>query len=250
MKIRTFVCIFIIFFGLSGPSILFCANNNDQKTNSTATQNELKKKPLLHFNAIELSGVGDLYITQSTEENFTVEAPDDILPLVVVYVKEGILYIDLKDSSKHTDAKINYYLNVKNIKSINAYSSSVIHIKDRLETDELTLSVANLGEANVYLSVKKLIAKIDGGGKIVAKGSAEVQSISIKGAGEFNAAHLSGKSAALDINGSGAAKLRVTDNLTVSGTGDGKIQYCGQPNVVRQITGKVSIEPLTENECS
>lgn len=220
------------------------------KKKSSNDKNSSGKKELEPFTAVSISAIGNLYIKQSKDENFTVEAPDDVLPLVIVYVKEGTLYIDLKDASKHAEAKINYYINVKKIEKITSYSSADIFIKDVLEGDTLDLSIGNLGEANVRLNVNKVNAKIDSGGQITLQGSATEQNYTINGAGEINANRLSGKTATATIIGSGSIVTEVTDKLSTTIAGDGEVHYCGSPEINRKITGKGKVEAWGEKECN
>lgn len=213
-------------------------------TKAVSTKQDLKP-----FKTVNLAGIGNLHIKQSSEENFTVEAPDDILPLVSVYVKDGTLYIDLKDASKHTEAKINYYLNVKSIETIKSSSSATIYIPDGLETDTLNILIGNLGEAQLKINVKKLIAQIDGGGKIDVRGAASDQTFIVNAAGEINATKLSGKTTTVTIQGSGAVETNGSDKLIANIAGDGVVKYCGRPDVTKQISGKGIVEPLGGDSC-
>lgn len=224
--------------------------SDNTKKSTKAEKMSSQKKELEHFTAVSLSGIGDLYIKQSTEENFTVEAPDKVLPLINVYVKEGTLYIDVKDSSKVSEAKINYYLNVKNIQKVTSYSSSNVYIKEGLEGKSLDLAIGNLGEAVVQLNLDKVNARIDSGGKITLRGIVKEQNYTINGAGEINASRLFGKIGNISITGSGTVITEVTDKLTANINGDGIVQYCGNPDITRNISGKGKVTSLSEKECN
>lgn len=254
MKLRTLLSVIVSVFCLI-LSVNPCyaadeAKKTDEAKKPAATEKApIKKQDLKPFTAVTLSGVGNLHITQSKQEGLTVEAPDELLPLVMVYVKDRTLYIDLKDASKHSEAKINYYLSVKNLDNIISYSSSGVYIKDGLEGNSLNLSIGNLGEARILVNVNKLAMKIDGGGKIEAKGSAVEQQITINGAGEINARKLSGSSATVNITGSGEISTKVTDKLAVTIAGDGIVRYCGKPQITQEISTNAKVEALNEKEC-
>lgn len=210
---------------------------------------ESQTKKLEFFNAIELSGVGDLHIIQSDEQNFTVEAEDSILPLIKTYVKNKTLYIDLKNASKHAEDKINYYLNVKNLEKIKSYSSSTVFIKDGFKTEELILSIDGFGVMDANLNVLRLIAEISGGGKVNASGMAEEQGIEISGTGEYNGNKLAGKIASLKIKGSGIAKMNLSEKITVIIPEDGTLKYCGKPNLIKEVSKSAIVESLDQAEC-
>lgn len=225
-------------------------NKANTKKSANGEKSTSQKKELGHFTSVSLSGLGDLYIKQSKEENFTVETPDEVLPLVIVYVKDGVLYIDVKEASKHSEAKINYYLNVKELQKVTSFSSSNVYIKEGLEGKSFDLSIGNLGEANIRVTVDKLNARIDSGGQITLHGSAKEQNYTINGAGEINANNISGKIATATIKGSGSIVTEVTEKLSANINGDGVVKYCGNPDISRNITGKGKIEALSEKECN
>lgn len=223
------------------PQGTAASKQNDKS--KTKTERGSQSKTLGFFNAVNLAGIGNLYIKQTLQPGFTVEADKDILPLVIVYVKDKVLYIDLKNATEHSSSKINYYLNVKDLKKIESTSSSVIYIQETFTTKELTLSVTSFGEANVDIAVDKFIAEIENGSKITAQNSAANQNISINGAGEYHGKKLRGKTITLDVTGSGIAEIGPSDKLDVTTSGDATIKYCGKPAITKDISGKGTITP-------
>ncbi len=217
------------------------APSKPEDKSKTKGQRGSQSKTLGFFNAVNLSGIGNLYIKQAEQPGFTVEADKDILPLVIVYVKDKVLYIDLKNATEHASAKINYYLNVKDLKKIESSSSSAIFIQDTFTTKELTLAVTSFGEANIDIAVDKFNADIENGSKITAQNFAGIQNITINGAGEFHGKKLRGKTITVDITGSGIAEVGTSDKLDVSTSGDAAIKYCGKPAITKDISGKSTV---------
>lgn len=246
MHLQRFLCVItLLFFCLLPTSISFATENKTPSTTTTTTQ----KQKLQTFDAIVFSGLGNLHIDQSSDEGFTVEAEEAILPLIKVYVKEKTLYIDLKNASDHTQAKINYYLSIKNIQNITALDTSSVIIKDPFKTDALSLFISNLGDANINIDVQKFTAHIEGGGKITAIGNAAEQTIEIVGAGEFYGNKLTGKNGSLLVKGMGIAEVNLTDQFNIRVKGDGSAKYCGQPAITRDISGKFKITALDDAAC-
>lgn len=205
-----------------------------------------KKQDLQHFDTINLSGVGNLYIKQTDQENFTLEADDTVLPLIKVTVQDKTLYIDLANASDHLRAKINYYLNIKTLNSITATGLTNVFITDGLQTDALTLSISGLGnEADININTKQLTAKIEGGAKVVATGVANNQTVSINGAGEFDGTKLAGDAATVSLNGTSIAKTNVTGNLTANIAGNAAVKYCGKPDITEDISDDGEISRLS-----
>lgn len=209
-----------------------------------------EKHELAPFNSVDFSGIGNLHITQSDKQGLTVEAPENLLPLVQVYVKEKTLYIDMNSTNLTTPVTLNYYLSIKELTNINSFGSSTILIPDGLKSNALNLSLSNFGEANVNVTVKKLTVNIEGGSKVDAKGIASEQIISIMGAGEFNGNKLSGTNATVNISGPGIARINVSDELNINLLGEGSVKYCGNPSLNKQISGAGVVMPLGDSACS
>lgn len=172
-----------------------------------------------------------------------------MIPLITVSVRGNVLYLDLKDANAHNEATINYYLNIKELKAIDSYSSSTVYIPEALKTDSFSLSLNNFGDAKINVDVKKLEIKILGAGKIEAKGTALEQTLLIRGAGEFNGSQLAGEKASIGISGAGIAKADVTNNLDVNINGTGNVKYCGKPVITKTISGDGEVIPLEDKEC-
>jgi hypothetical protein len=240
--------------GLLNGLPLTMADTNPKAANNTPTAKNTKApapmQKLPKYNAVQLSGVGDLYISRAAaEEGVTVEADDSLLHLIKVSVDNKVLLLDLKNASEHTEAKITYHLYVKDLQKVTSNSTSTLYMTGPFKTDTLDVVMGGLGEANLDLVVNQLNIKIDGGAKIVAKGIAGVQNISINGAGEFDGTKLLGKSSAILVNGSGLAKLNVSDQLDIKAYEDAIVKYCGQPTVTKDTSGHTLLLPLPKNKC-
>jgi hypothetical protein len=235
---KRWVLVWLFILGYFVPMLSFA---DDAATKAAAKKQE--KQDLQHFDTINLSGVGNLYIKQTDEENFTMEADETLLPLIKVSVKDKTLYLDLADASNHLKANINYYLNIKTVNNITASGLTHIFIPNGLQTNTLKLSISGFGsEADININVKQFTAKIEGGAKIEANGIATAQVVDIHGAGEFDGTKLVGDTATVAINGSSIAKTNISGNLSVDISGDGDIKYCGKPNITKNISdnGKIA----------
>lgn len=216
---------------------------DDAKTDNAAAKATAKKQDLQHFDTISLSGVGNLYIKQTDQENFTMEADETLLPLIKVSVKDKTLYIDLMDASSHLKANINYYLNIKTVKSITASGLTNIFIPNGLQVDTLKLSINGFGnEAHININVNQLTAKAEGGAKIEASGIADTQVVGVHGAGEFDGTKLKGDTATVTLNGTSMAKTNISGKLSVNISGDAEVKYCAKPDITQDISdnGKIS----------
>lgn len=207
-------------------------------------------KNLPFFHSIHLSTTGNLYITQTDKTGVTIEAENSILPQISAYVKDKVLYLDQKTTNIPSDAKLNYFVNIKEIKVVHSFSNANIFFQNLFNTESLELALlGGFGEASLNIKAKTLNMKIKGAGKIHAFGEAEEQNLTIQGVGEFLGNKLQTENGVINIDGSGVALIKVIENLTVNIIGDGTVKYCGKPKITKNINGNGVVLPLPEKEC-
>lgn len=236
------------------PPIEKKVENKDQ---TIENENQAKKekpvqqqKNLPFFNSVNITGSGNLYVKQGDKSQFTVEAEQALLSSINAYVKDQTLYLDFKSPTDQTDTNINYYLTIKDLQKINSYVASSIVIEDPFETENFQVSLlGGFGDAKLNLKVNNFIAKIKGAGKIMVKGSALNQNLDIQGVGEYSGSMLQGENAIVNISGSGVAKINSKNTLKITLTGDGIVEYCGKPEIEKNISGKGQIKTLSSSEC-
>jgi hypothetical protein len=76
------------------------------------------------------------------------------------------------------------------------------------------------------------------GGRVVS------QRIAISGSGKYRGSDLESSDCEVDVAGSGAVVVRVSDLLDVEITGSGDVRYYGTPEVVESITGSGRLTSL------
>lgn len=106
------------------------------------------------------------------------------------------------------------------------------------------LSVSNGGQATVQdLSEAGEVAfSISNDGQIEASGTAGRVEIVVKGPGRANLAGLAARSASAKVDGSGHVRVFASDALSASVTGDGIIEYRGDPvNLAQAVSGSGAI---------
>jgi Putative auto-transporter adhesin, head GIN domain len=170
------------------------------------------------FTAIDLSGSGHLTIEQTGTESLTIEAEDNILPLLTSDVSNGTLRLGQKnDTNILTTKTINYRLTVRDL-------------------NELTVSGS--GEVTApSITVSTFTVTLSGSGSMTLGGTADTQTVTISGSGRYDAAKLASTSVTIDISGSGTAVVMPSDTLNATIGGSGTLEYIGNPTVTQNISG-------------
>ena len=194
------------------------------------------------FTAVDLSGSGHLTIEQTGTESLTIEAEDNILPLLTSDVSNGTLRLGVKDNTNVLTTKtINYRLTVRDLNNL-IVSGSGEATAASITAGKFTITLSGSGEVTAAsITASQFTVILSGSGKVTLGGTADSQAITISGSGHYDAAKLASKSAIIDISGSGTAVVMPSDTLDATIGGSGSVEYIGNPTVNQNITGLGSI---------
>lgn len=213
----------------SGPaSSSSAASSGTGGTGSTVTGSgnvATEKRPVAGFDRISISGIGELIIDQTGEESLTIEAEDNLLPLLVSQVEGSRLTLGIRPNTSISSTRpIVYRLNVKSLREISGGGSVKISAS-RLETSLFTLNTSG--------TVASVIS-----------GSADNQNITISGTGSFDGRNLTGSTAEVDVSGTAQALVNVTQSLRGRASGTAVVRYLGDPEVDRQTSALGTVEKV------
>ena len=176
------------------------------------------------FTRIELDGSGQVEIVFADEESITIEAEDNIMPLIETKVSNGVLVIGFKSNTSVTTLKpIRFTVAMKSLKGVQIDGSGDVQIPE-WAFDALDL-------------------EINGSGDIRSSGTADNLNIRVDGSGDINCADLTAQSAEVTVNGSGSVKIDVVESLEIDIAGSGSVRYSGDPSTLHtNVSGSGSIK--------
>jgi Protein of unknown function (DUF2807). len=174
------------------------------------------------FKGIDVSGVFNVEIVAQKEFGVQIEADDNLIPLILTEVNDGVLEIS-------TNKRIR--------------SSSRLTI--RISAPDID-KIQSSGVAKVSLiDLKNSALKIDlsGASKVTVAGETSELNVEVSGASKVDAENL--KTVNADVEASGASKVsvNVTGDLKADCSGASKVTYSGTPaNIEKHSTGASKIE--------
>lgn len=182
----------------------------------------LEPRQVRGFSGIELVGNGNVVIDQTGADSLTVEAEDNLQLLLESQVVDGWLYLSVAPNAAIRPTRpITYHVTVKTLHGLyNASSGSVS--APHVATDTLQVVVA-------------------GSGTVSVAGTAQAQAVQVAGSGNYAARGLETSSARVEMTGSGHAEVTVNEQLDVTVSGSGSVEYFGHPVVNEHVTGSGSI---------
>ena len=228
---------------------------------------ETETREVRDFDAISLENLGNVYITVGNTEKLTIEAEDNLLPLLTSEVKNGTLKLDVVRGRNIDPTKpITYNLTVKDLKDITLAGSGNIY-STPLEADKMTVILAGSGNINLeevtsadfnvtiagsgnihvdQIVTESVDASINGSGDIRIAGEAPKQDLGVFGSGSYLAGDLQTETMDINIAGSGNVTVWVTEHLSATVNGSGNISYYGRPTIDHIDNGSGSLRSLGE----
>jgi hypothetical protein len=199
------------------------------------------------FNKINMSGYGEVIITQGDEESLTIETDDNLMQYIQTEVRNNTLFLTITDKTiPDPSGSITYNLTVIDLESIELSGAGSFDIK-ALDTPGLEIVFSGAGNINLdSLSADELSVQLNGAGNINIAGEVGKQDVGISGAGKYSAPDLQSSQADVLIEGLGQVEIWATDALTVKIEGAGSVDYYGSPSVSQDIEGGGSIHSLGE----
>ncbi len=201
------------------------------------------------FDKINFKDFGTLILTQGDQESLTVEADEELMPELITEVRSGKLVLGIKDDwlnrigkvissiFNREEHKVTYTVTCVDLERI-SMSGHCILTCESLEVDEISLHVSGFSDMRFkHLACESLAVHISGRGEFEAAGIAHNQQLHISGSGDYKAPNLDSNTAKVVISGQGDATLRVQENLDITVSGVGRVNYYGRPKLRQVISG-------------
>lgn len=221
-------------------SITGCAYGIDGNGNLT-TEN----RTVQAFTGIELSCSANVHFTQGTETSVKVEAEDNIIRHITTEVKNDVLVISTDGKDFNTKRQVNVYVTSPTICLLELTGSGNMTGTNMLSCDQMKIRIAGSGNVKTDLTAKTMKMSLSGSGNLDVSGSATVTDVRIAGSGNIDARTLKSTSSTVSITGSGKSTINVSEQLDVSITGSGDVQYVGEPAKLKtNITGSGNITKI------
>ena len=203
------------------------------------------------FNGVSLAGLGELTMTQGDTESLTVQADDNLMPLIKTEVRGGTLFIyfdrDYQGAIIAPIKPVRFDLHVKDLSAIEIAGAANVNVAN-LKTDRLSMTVSGAGNIKLdQLDASEMTTTISGAGNLDVAGRVVKQAANLSGIGNYRAVNLNSQTAQITISGAGSATLRASESLDVSIRGAGSVNYYGNPKVTRTVAGVGMVKRLGDN---
>jgi hypothetical protein len=170
------------------------------------------------FTRIDLSAVGEVVVTQGEIAGLTVETDDNLQGALKSDVRDGTLYLSIApDTTIHRATRITFSVTVSELNALSLSGAGTIAARN--------------------LSGEQLTIRNSGIGSVTVSGNVREQDVIISGLGSYDGAALASQRATVELSGMGGAVVNVRDQLDVTLSGAGGVEYIGTPEVRQNVSG-------------
>jgi hypothetical protein len=223
---------------------LFTSACSGAKTIQGSGNVTTESRDVSDFSEVELQGIGNLTVQQTSSESLTIEAEDNIIPYLKTEVQNNRLTLYIENGvNLRTTEPINYRLTVKDLSDLKLTGSGMINVEN-INTNNLKITTTGSGNVRANTDINNLEVALSGSGDAKMDGKTDSQAVNISGSSRYQAEDLQSKEAKIVISGSGLATLNVSDTLDARISGSGSVQYRGEPTVSTQISGSGGVSKL------
>lgn len=227
----------------AAPALLFLAGScklNTVKGNGRLTEKSFIQKG---FKDVEVSSSLQVYLKQGPGYDVRIEAEENIMPLLKVYMEKDKLVIGLKENtSVDITRDIKVYVTAPEFRNLGASGASSIHSDGTLNGNVITLDLSGASNSDLDVAVNKLAIESSGASAINLTGKTVYFSVDASGNTSIRAYPLVADNVSIDISGAGDAEVFANSRLKVDISGAGSVRYKGNPaRLEKEISGAGSV---------
>ena len=196
-------------------------------------------RELAHFTGVSLNLPGSMEVRIGNTESITIEADDNIVPLIDTVIESGVLKVRPIKRNMNLQARhLKFIVNAKQVERLSLGGSGAIEA-DALRGKKITVDLGGSGSISVKgMEAEAIALSVGGSGNLKSgAGSAGSLSVSIGGSGEVDVGQVRSRDASVSVAGSGEATVWVSNDLSVTIAGSGDVNYYGDPRLSRSVVG-------------
>lgn len=203
-------------------------------------------KTLNFLDEVEFKVPGCVIIQQGTKNDYRIVAEDDALRKIKVSQSSGNLILEPKllQIGPKNLKPITLYVTAKNLQKVTLKGDCNCDLRG-IKVAKLTMNTHGDSHVKGDLLVEELNIKSHGNAVFNLKGNAKEQNITMHGSSKYDSSKLSSNLVEINIHGNAKAKVKASQELIVTISGNGTVSYGGNPKVVKKnIKGNGTIRKL------
>jgi hypothetical protein len=214
------IAVTAMLFGSCGPHIDGSGNRTTENRNAEAS-----------FDRIEVGQGIELVVTQSDKRSITVEADDNILPLIYTRIENGVLHIG-SDQSYNTNESPKVSVTLPKIHGISSSSGSHASSTNTLITDRVEVTVESGAGADLQFEADDITIETSSGSDAKVSGKALKLAAASSSGSHLDASALESNDVSAEASSGSSVSVNPILSLTASASSGGSVGYAKAPKTL------------------
>lgn len=185
------------------------------------------------FNAIEISGAINLYLSQGKEEAVAVSSSEpELLDKIKTIVRNNTLYISLDTKGMSWKSwgnnQIKAYVTFTDLIKLEASGACNIKSAGKMKLDDIKLQLSGASDFNGEIEAGSIRVDLSGASQASLKGTAEKATYYASGASSIKAFDFAANFCKIDASGASSIRVLVNKEISAEASGASSIQYKGE----------------------
>jgi hypothetical protein len=202
-------------------------------TVATAQKHVTTTRQATGFNAVNIGGGIDLYITQGNSVSVKIDAAEDIQKYIRAEVHNGTLEIYLESNNLfkwiRRNNNMKAYVTAPTLTRLNASGGSDVYSQNVWKINELDMTATGGSDIKFEAVGGKLDCKATGGSDLTLRGKVAALTLNASGGSDVNAKDLEAVKVNVSASGGSDITVYVTTELKANANGGSDIYYRGNP---------------------
>jgi hypothetical protein len=187
------------------------------------------------FTKIKVSTGLNLYISQGSKNQITVEADENLQEIIRTEVNDGILKIYSKKNIWKAKAR-KVYVTIKNLEAITATSGSDVYTNEALEVNNLNINATSGADIHVSVDANTIETTATSGSNIEVSGASNNHISKATSGASIDAYQLQSKNVTVKVTSGANINVYASESIDAKATSGGDIDFKGSPKKVNKKT--------------
>lgn len=191
------------------------------------------------FTEVSASEGIDVFVTQGSDFDISVEADENIMDLIGTDIRSGKLKIHAIENIGRATKKV--YVTLPKVSGLIASSGSHLATENMIQADKLQVDASSGAIIDANVKVTNMEIDASSGANISLEGTAKEVFVDGSSGANIKANELQTLVCNADASSGANISIDVTDNLTAEASSGGNISYKGNPSVQKNksVSGSV-----------
>tara|TARA_B100000795_G_C22804133_1_gene443776 strand:- start:4933 stop:5658 length:726 start_codon:yes stop_codon:yes gene_type:complete len=188
-----------------------------------------------YFTKIKVSTGLDLYVSQGSKNQITVEADENLQDIIVTEVNDGILKIYSEKNIWRAKAR-KIYVTIKNLEAITATSGSDVYTNETLKVNNLNISATSGADIHISVDANTIETAATSGSDIEISGVSNNHISKATSGASIDAYQLRSKNVTVRVTSGADINVYASESIDAKATSGGDIDFKGSPKKVNKKT--------------